>query len=135
MFEWDTWVCGESWLTVKNLTHHPSSQGWAPRCPSHCAFHVCIVLVWCIGSGFSFFSPFTTNLHVASVLCTCIFIHTLYIYTCTCIRTRTHTVLREPRFSLAHDYIISVKVCLCSQSLPGYAPRKILTGVKGHHGQ
>ena len=41
---------------VTVLTHHSSSQGWAPRDPS-------IVLVWCIGSEFSFF---TTNL--ASVL-------------------------------------------------------------------
>ena len=25
------WVCGESWLVIKDcLTHRPSSQGWAP---------------------------------------------------------------------------------------------------------
>ena len=25
------WVCGESWHAIKDsLTHHPSSQGWAP---------------------------------------------------------------------------------------------------------
>ena len=30
----DTWVCGESWLAIKDsLTHRPSSQGWAPECP------------------------------------------------------------------------------------------------------
>ena len=61
----------------RSLTHHPSSQGWAPRCPSHCVFCVCIVLVWCIRSGFSFFSSFATSVlytHVFSednVFCTC----------------------------------------------------------------
>ena len=45
-----------------------------PRCPSHRVFCICIVLVWRIGSGFSFFSSFTTNL--ASVLYTC----TLHLY-------------------------------------------------------
>ena len=30
-FEFGHWVCGESWLAIKDsLTHHPSSQGWAP---------------------------------------------------------------------------------------------------------
>ena len=30
--EFGHWVCGESWLAVKDsLTHRPSSQGWAPR--------------------------------------------------------------------------------------------------------
>ena len=29
-----TWVCGESWLAIKDsLTHRPSSQGWASKCP------------------------------------------------------------------------------------------------------
>ena len=35
--------------------------------------HVCTVWVWCIGSGFPFFSSSMTNL--ASVLCTCIFMY------------------------------------------------------------
>ena len=43
-FVWDTWVCGESWLAIKDsLTHRPSSQGWASKCP------LCIylyILVW-----------------------------------------------------------------------------------------
>ena len=31
---WGTWVCGESWLAIKDsLTHRPSSQGWASKCP------------------------------------------------------------------------------------------------------
>ena len=34
---------------------------------------VSVVLVWCIGSGFSFFCSYTTNL--ASVLYTCIFMY------------------------------------------------------------
>ena len=38
-----------------------------------CVSSVCIVLVWCIGSGFSFFSSFKTN--VASVLYTSIFMY------------------------------------------------------------
>ena len=63
------------------------SQGWAPRCPSHCVFRVCIVLVWCIGSGFSFFSSFTTN--IASVLDTYYFHVYKYIYTYT-IHTTVH---------------------------------------------
>ena len=29
-----TWMCGESWLAIKDsLTHRPSSQGWASECP------------------------------------------------------------------------------------------------------
>ena len=29
--EFGYWVCGESWLAIKDtLTHRPSSQGWAP---------------------------------------------------------------------------------------------------------
>ena len=39
--------CGESWLTIKD--HHPSSQGWAPRCPIHFAFAClyCSGVVFC----------------------------------------------------------------------------------------
>ena len=30
-FQFGHWVCGESWLAIKDsLTHRPSSQGWAP---------------------------------------------------------------------------------------------------------
>ena len=29
---------------VRSLTHHTSSQGWAPGCPLHLCFHVCTVL-------------------------------------------------------------------------------------------
>ena len=55
-------------------THHPSSQG------SHCVFHVRIVLVWCIGSGFSFFSSYTTDL--VSVLYTYMYqyFHNVQVY-------------------------------------------------------
>ena len=39
-----TWMCGESWLAVKDsLTHHPSSQGWASLCPQVCCW-------WCTGT-------------------------------------------------------------------------------------
>ena len=53
----------------RSLTHHPSSQGWASRCPIVCMF----VLFGCgvLGLGFLFFSSFMTNL--ASALYTCIF--------------------------------------------------------------
>ena len=60
MFEWDTWVCGESGLTVKDLTHHPSS--WAPGVLLIVCF-VCVVF-WCGVLGLGFLSSFTTNLHV-----------------------------------------------------------------------
>ena len=57
--------------------HHDSaisykcSQGWAPRCPIHC-------ISYCSsGSGFPFS---TTNLHVASVDCTCISCTCIYMY-------------------------------------------------------
>ena len=70
--------------------HHPSSQGWAPRYHSH-VFRVCIVLVWCIGSGFSFFFSCTTNL--ASLLFSCIYIMASYIIiqSCTYIKMHMHT--------------------------------------------
>ena len=41
-------VWGELVNHKSSLTHHPSSQGWAPRCPI-CFVFVC---VWCVGSGF-----------------------------------------------------------------------------------
>ena len=49
-------MCGESWL--RSLTHHPSSQGWAPGIPLILWLHVCIPTtgMWVyIGSGFSSF--------------------------------------------------------------------------------
>ena len=45
-----------------SLTHRPSSQGWDPKSPIHLCLCVCTVRVWCIGSGFPFFSSSTTNL-------------------------------------------------------------------------
>ena len=56
MFE-DTWMCGESWLIVKDLsTHHPSSQGWASLCPlvvscvSYNSVHVHVYVHVCASS-------------------------------------------------------------------------------------
>ena len=46
----------------RSLTRHPSSQDWAPRCPSHLCLCVCIVWMLCFVSRFSFFSLFVTNL-------------------------------------------------------------------------
>ena len=48
------WVCGESWHAIKgSLTHHPSSQGWAPGvlplCVCICMYVcVCVYLVVCL---------------------------------------------------------------------------------------
>ena len=72
------YMCGESRLTItKIFTHHPSSQGWASRCPSHLCLCVCTVRVWCIRSGFPFFSSSATNL--ASVLYTCMSHTTIHV--------------------------------------------------------
>ena len=55
------WVYGESWLAIKDsLTHHPSSQGWAPGVLlPHCVVLsyvcVCVILV-CDGGGGDVFS-------------------------------------------------------------------------------
>ena len=38
---WDTWVCGESWLAVKDLQPAaPVFKGWASRCPLGIVQHV-----------------------------------------------------------------------------------------------
>ena len=42
--EFGYWVCGESWLAIKDsLTHCPSSQGWAPSALLSC--HVMCICV------------------------------------------------------------------------------------------
>ena len=42
--EFGYWVCGESWLAIKDsLTHRPSSQGWAPSVLLSC--HVMCICV------------------------------------------------------------------------------------------
>ena len=53
---------------------HQEFLKWHPGVLVILCLRICIVLVWCIGSGFSFFSSFTTN--VASVLYTRTFIYT-----------------------------------------------------------
>ena len=42
----------DNYMYKRSLTHRPSSQGWAPKCPIHLCMLVCIILVWCIGYGF-----------------------------------------------------------------------------------
>ena len=43
--EFGCWVCGESWLAIKDsLTHRPSSQGWAPSVLLSC--HVMCICVY-----------------------------------------------------------------------------------------
>ena len=51
----DTWVCGESWLD--SLTHCPSSQGWAPKCPLGSIYFVLLPRM-VSGSGLPFFLPY-----------------------------------------------------------------------------
>ena len=54
-----TWVCGESWLAIKD--YRPSSQGWAPECPlGSILYNVYFVLVSCMvsGLGLPFFLPY-----------------------------------------------------------------------------
>ena len=56
-----TWVCGESWLAIKDsLIHRPSSQGWAPECPLGLILYVYFVLLprMVSGSGLPFFLPY-----------------------------------------------------------------------------
>ena len=51
-------MCGESWHAIKDsLTHHPSSQGWAPgvlptvyMC-KYCLSHICIWIEGCVVDG------------------------------------------------------------------------------------
>ena len=48
-------------LAIKDsLTHHPSSQGWAPECPLGSILYVYYVLVSCMvsGLGLPFFLPY-----------------------------------------------------------------------------
>ena len=55
-----TWVCGESWLAIKDsLTHRPSSQGWAPECPLGSILYVLLPRM-VSGSGLLFFLPYMT---------------------------------------------------------------------------
>ena len=79
--EFGLWVCGESWLAIKDsLTHRLSSQGWAPGvlllCCSVCVSHVscgCVFYIgkwWVKGGGgteISFYSFFCSFL--AGMLC------------------------------------------------------------------
>ena len=47
--EFGCWVCGESWLAIKDsLTHRPSSQGWAPSVllSCHVMCNLCMCFVW-----------------------------------------------------------------------------------------
>ena len=45
--EFGFWVCGESWLTIKDsLTHCPSSQGWASGILLLCC-SVCVCVMFC----------------------------------------------------------------------------------------
>ena len=56
-----TWVCGESWLAIKDsLTHRPNSQGWAPECPLGLILYVYFVLLprMVSGLGLPFFFPY-----------------------------------------------------------------------------
>ena len=43
------WVCGESWLAIKDsLTHRPGSQGWAPSVLLSCHVMCTCVCVFCM---------------------------------------------------------------------------------------
>ena len=47
-------MCGESWHAMKDsLTHRPSSQGWAPWCPTFFVQVFCLspVCTWMEGWG------------------------------------------------------------------------------------
>ena len=46
------WVCGESWIAIKDsLIHHPSSQGWEPTVLLLCC-SVCVCVCVCgVGGG------------------------------------------------------------------------------------
>ena len=49
-----SFVCGESWLAVKDsLTHRPSSQSWAPAPMLPCVMlYACVWFIWvCDGGG------------------------------------------------------------------------------------
>ena len=68
--EWDTITRMRLYLQTTYSTHHPTL--YTVQVLRLC---VCIVRMWCFGSGFSFFSSFATDL--ACVLNTCIFMYTL----------------------------------------------------------
>ena len=46
--EFGCWVCGESWLAIKDsLTHRPSSQGWAPSVLLSChVMRICVCVLY-----------------------------------------------------------------------------------------
>ena len=80
-----TWVCGESWLAIKDsLTHRPSSQGWASKCPiiysSLYQFnynHVrCVLFVWVTFLSFLLLPYLVCYAHVFP----CIHVCTMYMY-------------------------------------------------------
>ena len=49
--EFGYWVCGGSWLAIKDsLTHRPGSQGRAPKCPALMSCHV--YLCMCVLYGY-----------------------------------------------------------------------------------
>ena len=60
------------YMWLASLTHHPSSQGWAPECPLGSILYVYLsfCLVWCLGCDYLSFFPLCTFL--ASVPCRCI---------------------------------------------------------------
>ena len=111
-------VWGELVNHKRSLTHHRSSQGWTPRCPSHLCLRVYTVQVWCTGSGFSFFPSSTTNL--ASMLHMYMYFHLCFpptTDTCRALRPGNQTVAdHRPRGSghTAQEDVHGARVSPCS---------------------
>ena len=72
-------VWGELASHKRSLTHCPSSQGWASRCPLLYTF-------LCLGHGWVGYLSFLSYFHtLASVLNTCISMYVNSLTSCTCI--------------------------------------------------
>ena len=77
----------ESWLATKDLlTHCPSPQGWASRCPMFCVYvcvyvvSICVCGVGVHVAGLGSFLPLHSFCTLsASVLYTCIFMYILHV--------------------------------------------------------
>ena len=119
-------VWGELVNHKRSLTHCPSSQDWAPKCP----IHFVIVLYGCGVLGLDFL-PYFSFSTLCSVLYTCIF---MYIHLCKLIESvlgrlsyvhigsilcggRLHSIVYLPSQSSHHAPVSSCQQCLSSQQL------------------
>ena len=74
-------MCGESWHAMKDsLTHHPSSQGWAPGVLPFCTsvlFVSCMYLDGGMGGGGWLLTSFFSIIYILGLVC---YKHTIHVY-------------------------------------------------------